>query len=230
MSAGRPPPSLRRRRYVTPTDQLSDLEEFHHHSLRFSAFYFSHENSFLNLFWFVRVYIGSRCSRISSHLNYCINHAQFLFSARSRSDVTFDHCEKKCARLRLEAPQSCFLDFHCTCTVSVFSKAFLLPSCSRLKITGVPRWTHSSLNFIVLQVLKGPVLLPHMARSYRFARTLLDVLSDVIHYFREMNLFMYLFVCFLFICCLNPETCSGAVQLNILTQSLKDLALEVLTA
>lgn len=39
--------------------------------------------------------------------------------------------------------------------------------------------------------------------------TLLYVVSDTVHYFREIKLFMYLFTCFIFICfcimCLNPD-------------------------
>lgn len=44
--------------------------------------------------------------------------------------------------------------------------------------------------------------------------TLLYVDSDTIHYFREMKLFMYLFICLIFMCCcfvrLSPDSCGAA--------------------
>lgn len=60
-----------------------------------------------------------------------------------------------------------------------------------------------------------------MVSSYCHA-TLLYVLSNTIHYFREMKLFMYLFICFIFICCCfvcpnldYPFRCSAAEHLDL---------------
>lgn len=60
-----------------------------------------------------------------------------------------------------------------------------------------------------------------MVSSYCHA-TLLYVLSITIHYFREMKLFMYLFICFIFICCCfvcpnldYPFRCSAAEHLDL---------------
>lgn len=47
-----------------------------------------------------------------------------------------------------------------------------------------------------------PANLPHVAWSYSYRHaTLLYVLSDTTHYFRELKLFMYLFFCFIYLCC-----------------------------
>lgn len=148
---------------------------------------------------------------------------------------------RTCAWLCPKALRSCFVAFfHCTCKVSVlenysnFSKAFLLSSQSLPIITCHFLWSPElRWNLFILYVFvsggvwvkglwirKGKSLLQTLL-SYCQA-TLLYVVSDTILYFREMKLFMYLWICFIFICCffvcLNPGyqfRCGAAEHLDL---------------